>query len=99
MNFLDNNKELLKYIEIWNKMKVLFNEKFNKRALCNKPVYNNESNKVSYGKHGANKYYIGYLSGSFRPLCIIITEIKLYTDHLNILANSKEFLKYIEIME
>ena len=26
------------------------------------------SNKVSYGKHGANKYYTGYLSGRFRPL-------------------------------
>ena len=41
------------------------------------------SNKVSYGKHGANKYYIGYLSSGFRPLCIIIKEIKLYTNHMN----------------
>ena len=55
------------------------------------------SNKVSYGKHGANKYYIGYLSGGFKPLCIITEEIKLYTDHMNISANNKEFLKYIEI--
>ena len=56
------------------------------------------SNKVlSYGKHGANKYYVGYLSDGFRPLCIIIKEIKLYTNHINILANNKEFLKYIEI--
>ena len=23
-------------------------------------------NKASYDKHGANKYYIGYLSGGFR---------------------------------
>ena len=55
------------------------------------------SNKVSYGKHGANKYYIGYLSGGFKPLCFITKEIKLYTDHMNISANNKEFLKYIEI--
>ena len=42
MNILSNNKEFLKYIEIWNKVKFLFNEKFNKRGLCNRPVYNNE---------------------------------------------------------
>ena len=33
MNILANNKEFLKYIEIWNKIKDLFNEKFNKRGL------------------------------------------------------------------
>ena len=52
-----------------------------------KPVDINEtvlSNKVSSGKQGANKYYIGYVSGDFRPLCFIIKEIKLYTDHMNI---------------
>ena len=41
------------------------------------------SNKVSCGKQGANKYYTGYVSGDFRPLCFIIKEIKLYTDHMN----------------
>ena len=55
------------------------------------------SNKASYGKQGANKYYIGYLRDDFRPLCIIIKEIILYTDHMNILADNKEFLKYTEI--
>ena len=55
------------------------------------------SNKASYGKHGANKYYIRYLSGGFRPLCIIIKDTKLYTNHMNILADNKEFLKYTEI--
>ena len=55
------------------------------------------THKVSYGKHGANEYYIGYLNGGFRPLCIIIKELKFYTDHMNILANNKEFLKYIEV--
>ena len=53
------------------------------------------SNKVSYGKHGVNKYYIRYLSGDFRRLCIIIKKIRLYTDQMNILANNKEFLKHI----
>ena len=37
------------------------------------------SNNRFYGKQGANKEYIGYLDGDFRPLCIIIKEIKLYT--------------------
>ena len=54
-------------------------------------------NKVSYGKQGANRYYIGYLSDDFRSVCIIIKERKLYTDHMNILANNKESLKYTEI--
>ena len=30
------------------------------------------SNKTSYGKHGANKYYISYLSDGFKPFCINI---------------------------
>ena len=30
MNVLANNKEFLKYIEIWNKIESLFNEKFDK---------------------------------------------------------------------
>ena len=55
------------------------------------------SNKAPYGKQGANKHYIGYISNDFRPLCIIIKEIKLYTDHMNILADNKEFSKYTEI--
>ena len=47
------------------------------------------SNKASYGKKSATKYYIGDLSDDFRPLCIIIKEIKLYTDRVNILADNK----------
>ena len=47
------------------------------------------SNKASYGKKSPTKYYIGYLSDDFRPLCIIIKEIKLYTDRVNILADNK----------
>ena len=47
------------------------------------------SNKAPHGDKSAIKYYIGYLSGGFRPLCIIIKDIKLYTNHKNILANNK----------
>ena len=54
-------------------------------------------NKVSYDKQGAYKYYIGYLEAGFRPIQIIIKERKLYTDYINISANNKEFLKYIQI--
>ena len=43
MNFLADNDELLKYIKIWNKIKALFNKKFNEKGwLLNKPVYNNK---------------------------------------------------------
>ena len=42
MNILANNKEFLKCIEIWNKIVDLFNEKFNRRGVYNKPVYDNE---------------------------------------------------------
>ena len=42
MNILANNKECLKYNEIWNKIVDLFNEKFNKRERYNRAVYNNE---------------------------------------------------------
>ena len=55
------------------------------------------SNKTPYGKEGANKYYIGYVENTgFRPLHIIIKKIKLYTNHMNVLADNKELLKYIE---
>ena len=57
-------------------------------------------NKVSYGKLGAYKHYIGYNhdEGS-RPLYIVIPQINLYTNYMNILVNDKEFLKYIEIWD
>ena len=58
------------------------------------------SDKTPHGKEGANKYYIGYAgSTGFRPLHIIIKKIKLYSNHMNILADNKELLKYIEIWE
>ena len=33
------------------------------------------------------------------PLCIVIPQITLYTNYINISANEKEFLKYIEIWD
>ena len=41
------------------------------------------SSKIPYGKHSANKYYIAYFSGGFKPLHIIIKDIKLYTNRMN----------------
>ena len=56
------------------------------------------SNKTPYGKKGANKYYIGYVgSTGFRPLHIIIKKIKLYTNHVSVLADNKELLKYFKV--
>ena len=51
------------------------------------------SNKTLCGKKGGNKHYIAYLSGDFRPLHIIIKNIKLHTDHMKVLANDNELLK------
>ena len=42
MNVLANDSELLKYIEMWNKIEYLFNKKFNKKGFYSKPTYNNE---------------------------------------------------------
>ena len=55
------------------------------------------SNKRPYGEQGANKYYIAYSNGGLRPLHIIIKDLKLYTNHMNVLANDNQLLKYIEI--
>ena len=55
------------------------------------------SNKTHYGEYGANKYYIAYLNGGLRPLHIIIKDIKLCPNHMSILANDNELLKYIEV--
>ena len=55
------------------------------------------SSKIPYGEHGVNKYYIGYLSDSVRPLYITIKNMKLYTNDMNVLANDNELLKYIKI--
>ena len=56
------------------------------------------SNKTAYGEEGANNYCIGYVkSTGFRPLHIIIKNIKLYTELLNVLANDNELSKCIKI--
>ena len=54
MNVLANDNELLKYIEIWNKIEALFNKKFNKKGLHNRPVYNNEYIKTKISPYNAN---------------------------------------------
>ena len=55
------------------------------------------SNKIPYGEHGANKYYIAYLNGRFKPLYITIKNIKLHTNDMNALVNDNKLLQYIEI--
>ena len=42
MHILAIDNELLKYIEIWNKIEALFNKKFNKKGFHSEPVYNDE---------------------------------------------------------
>ena len=67
----------------------------------NKPINVNEVNtekivlfnKTPNGEYGAEKYYVANLSGGFKPLHIIIKDIKLYTNHMNVLANDNELLK------
>ena len=52
------------------------------------------SNVTPYGKKGANKYYIEYAgSTGFGPIHIIIKKVKLYTNHMNVLADNKKLLK------
>ena len=55
------------------------------------------SNETPHDEHGANKYYIAYLSGGFRPLHIIIKNIEMYTDRTNVSPNDNKLLKYIAI--
>ena len=38
-----------------------------------------------------------YIGAGFRPLHIIIKKIKLYANHMNVLADNNELLKYIDI--
>ena len=49
MNILYNNKDSLKYIKMWNKIKDLFKNLSNKRGLNEKPIHNSEyrRNKIS----------------------------------------------------
>ena len=54
MNVLANDNELLKYIEIWNKIESLFNKKFNKKGFHSKPVYNNECIKTKISSYNEN---------------------------------------------
>ena len=53
------------------------------------------SNRTRYGQKDVNKYYTGCTG--FRPSYINMKNMKLYTDHMNVLADNNELLKYIEI--
>ena len=58
------------------------------------------SKKARYGEQRSHKYYIGYLGDAgFRPFHIIIKKNKLYTNHVNVLADDNELLKCIEIWD
>ena len=58
------------------------------------------SSKTPCGKEGANKYYIIYVGRTgFKPLHTITEKKKLYTNHMNVLADNGEVLKYIEIWD
>ena len=54
MNVLADYKESLQYIKIWNKIKALFNKKFNRKGLHNRPVYNNEYIKTKISQYDEN---------------------------------------------
>ena len=87
-----NNYSIDKYYFQRDKTLININEVDTKKIVL--------SNKTPYGKEEANKYYIGYVgSTGFRPLYIIIKKIKLYTNHMNVLADNGEVLKCIEIWD
>ena len=54
MNVLADNNKLLKYIEIWYKIKALFNKKINKKWLHNRLAYNNEYIKAKINPYNEN---------------------------------------------
>ena len=54
------------------------------------------STKTLFEGKGANKYYVGYLIDGFKPLNIVIKVTELCA---NILPDSANFLKYIEIWD
>ena len=61
MNILANDKEFLKYIEIWNKIKDLFKNLSNKRGFNKEPIHNNKYIKTKISSfngsiHGNKKH-------------------------------------------
>ena len=54
MNVLVNDEELLKYIEIWNKIEALFNRIALNKKFNSKPVYNNEYIKTKISSYNEN---------------------------------------------
>ena len=87
-----NNYSIDKYYFQRDKTLININEVDTKKIML--------SNKTPYGKEEANKYYIGYVGNTgFRALYIIIKKIKLYTNHMNVLADNGKVLKCIEIWD
>ena len=80
MNLLADNKELLKYIEIWNKIVDLFNKKHSKSVLYNNTIYNECINtKISpYNEkfHGNKKFIKEKYYGNSIWLIETICEVK-----------------------
>ena len=54
MNVLVDDNELLKYIEIWNKIEALFNKTFNNKGFHSKPIDNNEYMKTKISSYNEN---------------------------------------------
>ena len=56
MNLLANDNELLKYIEIWNKIVVLFDGvALNKKGFHNDPPHNNKYIRTKISSYNENK--------------------------------------------
>ena len=54
MNVLAGDNELLKYIEIWNKIEPLFHKKINEKGFYSKPLYNNEYLRTKLSLYNEN---------------------------------------------
>ena len=64
-NVLADNKELLKYIEIWDKIADLFNKTHNEKVLDNNTIYNeciNTKINIYNEKFHGNKYFINIMA-------------------------------------
>ena len=72
MNTLANDKEFLKYIKIWDKIKKLFKTLF-KNRFDSEPIYNNEYIKTKVSQYNIKKFH-----GNKRPKKMSIINIRYY---------------------
>ena len=84
-NILADNKELLKYIEIWDKIVDLFHKMHNKRVLYNNTIYNKEyiktkiipNNKNLHGNKKLTKdEYYGHSILLLESICEVENNIR-----------------------